>query len=354
MRINSPEQDQLRNYLLGRLDDHGEEQVERRLLSDGEFFEEFELIENELIDQYVYQRLTDEERMLFEQHLLQTAKQREKLAFAMALNEASTDHLERLIQVVPVEPRPPRVWPLSPSVLKIAAAVIVAVGLPITAWVLVGRRTSDLERGMAALNQAYKNERLVESRISEVNYSQLRPTRGGQGSNIDTRALNEAELLLSESVRTTGSAASYQALGRFYLAGKNFEKAKEQLEQAIRLDSNNAEVQSDYAATLFELGKTERNNDEARASENFNQSLEHVNRALELNNSLLEALFNRGLLLEELTRLAEAEDGWRTYLKKDSISPWAEEARRHLKGIEDQRKKVSGTSGALPQRTRPI
>ena len=347
LSINSSEQDQLRNYLLGRLDDHGEEQVEQRLLSDDEFFEEFELIESELIDQFVYGRLSDEERVLFEEHLLQTPKQREKLAFATALREETTDHLARTIQVVPFEPRP-KVRIRSPNLLKIAAAVIVAVGLPVTVWVLVGRRTSDIERGMLALNQAYKNERLVESRISEVNYSQFRPTRGGQGSQIDTHALNEAGLRLSESARTTGNAASYHALGRFYLAGKDFEKAKDQFEQAIRLDSQNAELQSDYAAALFELGKAARNDDEAKAAEYFNKSLEHINRALVLNDSLLEALFNRGLLLEELTRLPEAEDTWRTYLQKDSTSPWTKEARRHLSAIEDQRKKASETSGALP------
>ena len=352
MSINSPEQHQLRNYLLGRLDDDGEEQVEQRLLSDNEFFEELELIESELLDQYVYGRLSEDERVLFEKQLLQTPQQREKLAFAMALKEEANDHLARTNQVVPFAPRSKTTF-LSPSVLKIAAMVIVAAGLSVTAWYFLGRGNSDVSRGMVALNQAYKNERLVESRISEVNYSQFRPTRGGQGSTIDTRALSEAELRLSESARKTGSAASYHALGRFYLAGKDFEKAKEQFEQAIRLDSQNAELQSDYAAALFELGKAT-GNDDAKAAEYFNKSLEHINRALELNNSLLEALFNKGLLLKEMTRLAEAEEAWRMYQQKDSTSPWAEEARRHLRAIEDQRKKASETSGALPQRTSHI
>lgn len=353
MSINSPEQHQLRNYLLGRLDDHGEDQVEQRLLSDDEFFEELELTESELLDQYVYGRLSEEERVLFEKQLLQTPEQREKLTFAMALKEEATDHLARTNRVVGFAPRPKTRF-LSPTILKIAAILSVAAGLSVTGWFFFGRNTSDVTRGMLALNQAYKNERLVESRISEINYSQFRPTRGGQGSTIDTRALNEAELRLSESARTTGSAASYHALGRFYLAGKDFERAREQFEQAIKLDSTNAELQSDYAAALFELGKATRNDDDAKAAEYFNKSLEHINRALELNNSLLEALFNKGLLLEEMTRLPEAEDAWRTYQQKDSTSPWAEEARRHLRAIEDQRKKASETSGALPQRTRHI
>jgi tetratricopeptide (TPR) repeat protein len=335
--INSPEQHQIRNYLLGRLDDHGEEQVERRLLSDDEWFEEFELIESELLDQYVYGRLSDEERVLFEEHLLQTPKQREKLAFAMALKEEATDHLARTNRVVPLEPRS-KLRFLSPTTLKIAAMVVVAVGLSVTAWFFLRPRTSDVERGMLALNQAYKNERLVESRISDVNYSQFRSRRGGQDSTIDTRALNEAQLRLLEAARTTGSAASYHALGRFYLAGKDFDNAKQQFERAIRLDSQNAGLQSDYAAALFELGKAARNDDKGKATEYFTKSLDHINRALELNGALLEALFNRGLVLEELMGLPEAEDAWRTYQQKDSTSPWAEEARRHLRAIQDQRK----------------
>ena len=156
LSINSSEQDQLRNYLLGRLDDNGEEQVERRLLSDDEFFDEFELIQSELIDQFIYGHLSEEERVFFEKHLLQTAQQRERLAFALALKEESTDHLARTIQVVPFEPRPKKRI-LSPNLLKIAAMLIVAVGLAATAWILFGRRTSDVKRGMLALNQAYKN-----------------------------------------------------------------------------------------------------------------------------------------------------------------------------------------------------
>lgn len=327
--------------------------MERRLLSDDEFFEEFELLESELLDQYVYERLSDEDRVLFEKRLLQTPKQRERLAFATALKEETTDHVKGSSQVVSFEPRPKVIIP-SPRLLKIAAALIVAVGLPITAWVLIGRRPSDVDRGMLALNEAYKNERLVQSRISDVNYSQFRSTRGEPGSTINTRALNEAELRLSEAARTTGTAAAYHALGRFYLAGKDFENAKRQFEQAISLDSQNAALQSDYAAALFELGKATRNDDEAKASDYFNKSLEHINRALELNNSLLEASFNRGLVLEGMMRLPDAENAWRSYQQKDSTSPWAEEARQHLQAIEDQRKKASETSGALPQRTRHI
>ena len=323
------------------------------MLSDGEFFEEYELIENELIDQYVYQRLSDEERMLFEKHLLQSPQQHQKLAFAMALSETATDHVARTNEPVPLESHRPRRKILMPHVFKIAAGIIVAVGIALAGWILMGRRTSDVERGMLALNKAYKKQRLVESRISEINYSPLIAERGGPGANIDTLALKEAELRLSEAANTKPTAASYHALGRFYLARGNFEQAKEQFEQALRLEPQNAELESDLAAAFLELGKAERNNDEQSAAKNFESSLEHINRALQLNNSLLDALFNRGLVLQELSRLPEAEDAWRIYLQKDSTSPWAEEANRHLRAIEEQKKNTS-ENPAYPPRTHYI
>ena len=353
MVINSPEQHQLRKYLLGRLDDSGEEQVERRLLSDGEFFEEYELIEDELIDQYVQQRLSDEERVLFEKHLLQSPQQQQKLAFARALNETATDHVARTTKVVSIEPHRPQRKILSPQVFKIAAGIIVVIGIALAAWILMGRRPSDVDRGMLALNKAYKNERLVESRISEINYSPLNVKRGGQASNIDTLALKEAELRLSDAARTKPTAASYHALGRFYLAGGNFEQAKEQFEQALRLEPQNAELESDLGAAFLELGTAERNNDEQSAAKNFESSLEHINRALQLNSSLLDALFNRGLVLQQLSRLPAAEEAWRNYLQKDSTSPWSEEAKRHLRAIEEQKQNTSDNP-AYPTRTHYI
>ena len=52
--------------------------------------------------------------------------------------------------------------------------------------------------------------------------------------------------------------------------------------------------------------------------------------ALQLDGNLLEALFNRALCYEKQSRSDEAKADWNEYLKRDSTSPWADEARRHL------------------------
>ena len=326
--------------MLGRLDHNDEEQVEQRLLTDGDFFDELELVENDLIDQYVQRRLSEEERAWLEQRLFQNPQQLKKLAFATSLNEAACERAVPKHKVVALETRTQKATTFLQRYWKIAAAVVVVGGLALAVWVLVGRGASDVDRGMLALNDAYKNERLVESRISELNYAPLRQSRGAEPPNVDTLARSHAELLLLEAVRQTGSAASHHALGRLYVSEKSFDRAIQQFHQALKLDPNNATIHSDLAAALLELGKAERRDDEGRAAQTFGTSLESINRALQLNNSSLEALFNRGLLLEQLKLLPAAEDAWRMYLQKDSSSAWAEEAHRHLKILEEQRDKA--------------
>jgi CHAT domain-containing protein/tetratricopeptide (TPR) repeat protein len=346
--ISSPAQNRLRDYLLGRLDSSEEERIEEHLLADDSFFEEFEVVENELVDQYVHGRLSAEEIALFKRRMTQTAEQRQKLAFATVLDEATAAHLEANAKVVPLASYSRKSRLFSRAVLKVAAVVIVAAALFALLWILLGRKT-EVDRGMLALNEAYRNERLVESRISGVNYSPLLSTRGGQSKNIDSLAQRHAELLLTEAVRTRGDAASQHALGRFYLAAKNFDQAKQQFEQALKLEPDNAQLHSDLAAAFLEIGKTHRGDDEGKAAENFGKSLEHINRALQLNGSELEALFNRGLVLEQLMLLSRAEEAWQTYLQKDSSSQWADEARRHLESMQKQNQKSQRKRAELHQ-----
>jgi CHAT domain-containing protein/lipoprotein NlpI len=330
----------LREYLLGRVESGDEERIEERLMADDDFFEELEVVENELIDEYVQGRLSEEESALFEERMKQTPEQQQKLAFATVLNEATAAHVEAKTKVVPIASHPRKSRLFSPAVLKIAAVVIVAAALFVALWVLLGRK-NDVDRGLLALNEAYKNERLVEPRISGLNYSPLiSPTRGPESANVDSLAQRQAELLLTEAVRSRADAQSQHALGRLYLAEKKFEQAKQQFEQALKLDPDNAQLHSDLAAALLEIGKTQRSDDEGKAAESFGQSLEQINRALQLDPNALEALFNRGLVLEQLELFPRAEEAWQAYVQKDSTSKWADEARRHLDSIQKQNQKT--------------
>jgi len=76
---------------------------------------------------------------------------------------------------------------------------------------------------------------------------------------------------------------------------------------------------------------------EARIEE-FASSLEHFTRAIELDDSLLEARFNRALCYKELLLPYRAVEEWRDYLKRDPNSRWTDEARANLSQAEEKTK----------------
>lgn len=321
--------------------------MELRLLKDEVYLDELDAIEDELMDEYVQNSLTPEERKQFEKRLQLGNQQQEKAAFAHALSEAATERATRRAKVVEFAPPARKQSAFSSSYLRIAAGLILAVGAGLAAWFWIGRET-DVDRGMLALNQAYRNERLVQSRISELNYAPARELRGIEQSAIDRAARDYSERLLLDAVNQKGDAAAYHALGRLYLAERQFDKAIVQFEKALTTDALNALLLSDFGAALFEKAKVDRaGSDAAKAQEEFARSLEMLNRALDLDGSLLEALFNRALLHHEMGLPRQAADDWRSYLQRDSSSKWAVEAQQNLKLLEERGQRSRPTKEEL-------
>jgi tetratricopeptide (TPR) repeat protein len=286
------------------------------------------LIENALIDAYVQNTISAEARKRIEQRLLRSKQQQQKLAFAMAF-DAEVEERAKVVPLVAPKPKPP--W-FNPQ-LKIAAGVIIAIGLVIA--LLLPLQKSDIEKGMIALNQAQGNQRLIQPRISQVNYAELKNVRGNETPRLkDTQARDYSERLFRGSIDQKQDAASYHALGRLYLAERSFDKAREQFQKALAKDQNDPQLQSDMAAALMELGA--QSPDEAQKAQYLNEAAQYLDRALQLNPSLPEALFNRAVVYQRLRLMPQAKDAWRKYLEVDSTSPWAKEADRNLKELEAQ------------------
>ena len=74
--------------MLGQLIEEAEEQVELRLLNDAAYAEEFDVIVDEITDQYVADGFQGEERERVEQYFFKSADRRDKLKFAIALKRA--------------------------------------------------------------------------------------------------------------------------------------------------------------------------------------------------------------------------------------------------------------------------
>jgi tetratricopeptide (TPR) repeat protein len=205
----------------------------------------------------------------------------------------------------------------------------------VTGYWIQRRSPSDLDQGLVALNNAYNRERQIEARLSELNYAPLPNQRGGT-PRVDYVQKELANRLLLKAATEKPTAQSYRALGQYYLAEREFDKAIDQFNAALALDPNDAKSHINLGAALLEKGKLNAGKPEASPGvQVFSRSLEHLNKGLQLDNTSLEGYFNRALAYQYMMLPRDAEAAWKEYLQKDPNSSWAEEAKRNLKSLEE-------------------
>ena len=73
------EENLIRSYLIGKLPENEQDELETRLLTDPEFFETSRIIECELLDDYVMGLLSKSDRMSLESSLLISAQQQRRV-----------------------------------------------------------------------------------------------------------------------------------------------------------------------------------------------------------------------------------------------------------------------------------
>ena len=317
----------LRRYLLGELDESAEEQVEIRLLTDSEYVRQLDLTVDEIIDQFVMGTLTEAERVRVLDHFLKSDERQAKLRFALALKE----HKSRRSASQKSQPQQKRFNPY----LAVAASVLAILGIGFFAYRAL-RPEPDLNEGLVALQSAFREERPIDGRLSDFNHVPLPNQRGGS-PRVDQRQRDLAAALLLKALNDSPTAATHQAAGKYYLMNHQFEQAKKELTAALELDPKNAKIHNDLGAVFLEEGRQQSSAaDNSKQLELYGRSLEHIQKALELDNSLLEALFNRALVYQLMKPSEQAIQAWNAYLEKDSTSPWADEARRNINVIKQQ------------------
>jgi CHAT domain-containing protein/lipoprotein NlpI len=354
MSTSRDEQDPIRLYLLGNFDDRGKEEFERRLFADDEFLEDVLAAEDQLIDDFLTGDLSTDEAAMFEKNFLVTEERRQKLRLGKTLRIYAKKTSEGSPKAIPSA----ATWNwqqwFSPLVLRRAAVAAVILIVAGGIWRIFIYQ-SDIDKGLLALNNAYREQRPLEARLSGQRYAPFPTVRGGEPDRVDSLELDHAERYLRDAIRDNPNARSYHALGKFYLLRREFDQAIQQFEQALKTDPNNAAIYADLGAALLEMGKLSLDKGRAdptssefgKGMEDLGRSVVNLNKALELDNSLLEALFNRALAQQYQMLYQEAESTWQEYLKRDPTSPWAEEARRNLKVLEERKTRASGSQEQL-------
>lgn len=117
----------IKSYLLGQMREQDEFDVEARLFTDREFYDELSIVEDELIDQYLGGAMSDADRESFESHFVSSPERQQKVRFARALKKyvsvsAGQDESDSPPAVVNFPSRKPFIP------YAIAAAILVVVG----------------------------------------------------------------------------------------------------------------------------------------------------------------------------------------------------------------------------------
>lgn len=124
-KLTAIENQALKRYLLGSLDESRKTQLEQRLLNDAQLFEEVLIAEDELVDHYVAGRLSEDDKARFESHFLVTPDRVRKTQFGRALHR----YLELNDSPALPAPKPFRnpLWHAWRPVLAFSLLLIVAV-----------------------------------------------------------------------------------------------------------------------------------------------------------------------------------------------------------------------------------
>lgn len=313
----------IREYLLGRISDEkmlGE--IEDLLFTDDEFCTEVELAEDKLINEYTFGKLSAEDTKTFESIVKNNPDLKVKTLFTQSLKEkASEPRLEEKTSFFD------SIKTFFSKPLYSGAFAILLIAVVFSLFIL---QTPD---EIAQLKNIYQTERPIETRISDFKHAPFVAERSEQTDETNKNKLRLIENKLLEAVENNPKAENRHALGVFYLTQKKYTDSIRELKKATELDEKNAKLHNDLGSAYFEFA---RNSNEEKRSENITAANEAFSEAIELNENLLEALFNKSMALEKLNLPKMAKESWEQYLKKDSSSKWADEARKRLKNLNQK------------------
>ncbi len=348
--MNKEGKTEIREYLLGRVTDNAKlEGIEERLFSDDAFCSQVEVAEEELVHDFVFGKLSREDRKAFEEKIADNSELKFKTEMAQALKEKARE--EKTAEAAPGFLASLKAFFRQPAYAGAFAVLLIGI-LAFAFFFLPGVRETP---PLAELKSIYQKERVIEPRISDFDYAQLAATRG-EPDEADKNKLLGIKLRLVQAVVNSPTAENHYELGVFYLTQQDFANATENLSKAVELDDKIARYHNDLGNAYFELaerGKKDKN------FEGLVRANEEYAKAFELDPKRLDALFNQSLTLQKLKLPQRAKESWRSYLQKDSSSKWADEARKYLTQLENQpvsdKKNSEGPAGffeCLPRQKR--
>lgn len=126
MDISPADEALLRKYLLGTLSEPKSDEIDLELFTNDDFAKTAEVIEDEIVDDYLDGTLSRQDRLAAEHHFFQAPEHRSKLWFARLLRSHLQHQEQPVIKPVPIPwfQRPAFSWAMSLATVSLLAAVV--------------------------------------------------------------------------------------------------------------------------------------------------------------------------------------------------------------------------------------
>src|SRR5687767_1276097 len=277
----------------------------------------------EVLAAYVDHGLSLAERARVEGHLASCPQCTALLAGVLRTAAEIAGVLPQAVETA--ESSPLVTWRAVAGACAAAAAVIAVLAAPslLRPWL-------ERDAGLVSLASSVGEQRSVLGRLTGgFPHAPLRvSSAGGQ----DGQAAETDRVLLTagrirESVGELVTPSGLHALGISQLLAGRHDDAVQSLLAASREQPANAQYLSDVAAVQLERARL------GLRPDDLPRALAAADRARRLDPSLNEAWFNRALAMSALSLTDQARSAWTEYLKRDSVSPWATEARARLEEL---------------------
>lgn len=184
------------------------------------------------------------------------------------------------------------------------------------------------------LARAYTEYRPMEMRLPGAAYGPVRTERRDRGELpiLGSADLHEAEARILREVETHPDDPEWLHLqGRVHLLTEKPDEAIAVLERAHALQPKDAYILSDLGAAWFQKAQRAGKVGDLKS---YSSAYEYLSQGARLKPADPALVFNRALAAEHIFAFNEARDGWDAYLRLDSKSPWAKEARTHLEEVK--------------------
>ncbi len=210
--------------------------------------------------------------------------------------------------------------------VAVAAALVLLIRAGRSPWLVSAPLNdhADLLELVAAL--ASETTRPIEARLTG-GFRHAPPPRGpvrGAFERSVSPDVRIAEARIEKRAEADKTPAARAAMAAAYLALGEPEKAVRALEQSVGERPQESAFANDLAAAYFERWRQKHH------AADLAKAVSAAEQALRIRRDLVEAWFNRALVLEALGPASVAREAWQQYLVVDPQSPWGEEARKRL------------------------